>query len=96
MMSRLIRDVRWGDLTRREFDDHVQWMPSWAVDSHEISHWRYSVHRFPFVPGYHLVHFPGDDSDDDDDIVISTHKTLAEAVSILKLLLANGGIVYDE
>jgi hypothetical protein len=29
-------------------------------------------------------------------IVISTHKTLAEAVSILKVLLANGGIVYDE
>jgi hypothetical protein len=46
------------------------------------------------VPGYHLVHYPGDDADDDDDVVISTHKTLAEAVSILKLLLANGGVVY--
>jgi hypothetical protein len=48
------------------------------------------------VPGYHLVHYPGDSSDDDDDVVISTHKTLAEAVSILKVLLANGGVVYDE
>jgi hypothetical protein len=40
------------------------------------------------------VHYPDDDADNDDCIVISTHKTLAEAVSILKILLANGGVVY--
>ena len=88
-------DVKvWGDLIRREFEDHVQWVPSWVFNNREISHWRYNVQRVPFVPGYHLVHYPGDDADDDDSVVISTHKTLAEAVSILKLLLANGGVVY--
>jgi hypothetical protein len=86
--------VIWCDLARREFDDHIQWVPSWLISRDDVHHWRYSVHRYPFVPGYHLVHYPGDDADDDDDVVISTHKTLAEAVSILKLLLANGGVVY--
>jgi hypothetical protein len=88
--------VIWGDLARREFDNHIQWVPSWLIGHADISHWRYSVHRYPFVPGYHLVHYPGDNADDDDDIVISTHKTLAEAMSILKVLLANGGVIYDE
>ena len=85
--------VYWGDLVRREFDDHIQWMPCWVIEHADIDYWRYSVHRYPFVPGYHLVHYPGESSDDD-DVVISTHKTLAEAVSILKVLLANGGVVY--
>jgi hypothetical protein len=89
-----IRDVNWGDLVRREFDDHIQWVPRWVMDDSGVNYWRYSVHRYPFVPGYHLVHYPTDSADDDDDVVISTHKTLAEAVSILKVLLANGGVVY--
>jgi len=93
---RLIGTAYWGELVRREFEDHVQWMPRWVVEHADISYWRYSVHRYPFVPDYHLVHYPADDSDDDDCIVISTHKTLAEAVSILKVLLANGGVVYDD
>jgi hypothetical protein len=86
--------VIWCDLARREFDDHIQWVPSWLIGGADVDYWRYSVHRYPFVPGYHIVHYPGDSSDDDDDVVISTHKTLAEAVSILKVLLANGGVVY--
>ena len=86
--------VLWGDLARREFDDHIQWVPSWLLEHADVDYWRYSVHRYPFVPGYHLAHYPGDNSYNDDEIVISTHKTLAEAVSILKLLLANGGVVY--
>ena len=86
--------VLWGDLARREFDDHIQWVPSWLQEHADVDYWRYSVHRYPFVPGYHLAHYPGDNSYNADEIVISTHKTLAEAVSILKLLLANGGVVY--
>jgi hypothetical protein len=86
--------VYWGDLVRREFDDHIQWVPSWVLDDADVSYWRYNVHRYPFVPGYHLVHYPTDSPDDDDCIVLSTHKTLAEAVSILKILLANGGVAY--
>jgi hypothetical protein len=86
----------WGDLARREFDDHIQWVPSWLVEHTEIDYWRYSVHRYPFVPGYHLVQYLGDAASDDDVVVLSTHKTLAEAVSILKVLLANGGVVYLE
>ena len=91
---RFIHNVYWGDLVRREFDDHIQWLPRSVLDSSDVNYWLYSVHRYPFVPGYHLVHYPGDDADDDDCLVISTHKTLAEAVSILKILLANGGVVY--
>jgi hypothetical protein len=95
-MTSLTDTVYWGELVRREFEDHIQWMPRWVVEHADISYWRYSVHRYPFVPGYHLVHYPNDSAGDDDDVVISTHKTLAEAVSILKVLLANGGVVYDE
>jgi hypothetical protein len=90
----VIHNVVWGDLMRREFEDHIQWVPTWVVGGYNVDYWKYSVHRYPFVPGYHLAHYPGDDADDDDCIVISTHKTLAEAVSILKILLANGGVVY--
>ena len=89
-----IRDVNWGDLVRREFDDHIQWVPKWVMDDSNVNYWQYSVHRYPFVQGYHLVHYPDDDADNDDCIVISTHETLAEAMSILKILLANGGVVY--
>jgi hypothetical protein len=88
--------VYWGDLVRREFDDHIQWLPSWLVEHADVSYWQYSVHRYPFVPGYHLVQYPADSPDDDDCIVLSTHKTLAEAVSILKVLLANGGVIYND
>jgi hypothetical protein len=93
---KFIRDVNWGDLVRREFDDHIQWVPKWVMDDSNVFYWRYSVHRYPFVPGYHLVHYPNDVDDDDGCIVLSTHKTLAEAVSILKVLLANGGVAYHD
>jgi hypothetical protein len=91
---KLTDTVYWGDLVRRSFEDHIQWLPRWVVEESGVYYWRYSVHRYPFVPGYHIVQYPGDSPDDDDDVVISTHKTLAEAVSILKILLANGGVVY--
>jgi hypothetical protein len=91
----LTRNVIWGDLVRREFDDHIQWMPRWVLEENGVDYWRYSVHRYPFVPDYHLVHYPNDNPGYNEDcIVLSTHKTLAEAVSILKVLLANGGVVY--
>jgi hypothetical protein len=91
---KLTGNVIWGDLVRREFEDHIQWVPRWVAEESGVDYWRYSVHRYPFVPDYHLVHYPDDDADNDDCIVISTHETLAEAMSILKILLANGGVVY--
>lgn len=91
-----VSESSWGDLCRRVFDDHIQWVPLWVIKSFGIQYWRYSVCRYPFVPGYHLVHYVGDSANDDAEVVISTHKTLAEATSILKVLLANGGVVYDE
>ncbi len=96
MAKGYIDEANWGDLRRRVFDDHVQWVPRSVIKDPHVDYWLYSVHRYPFVPDYHIVHYPGVNSFDDDDIVISTHKTLAEAVSILKILLANGGIVYDD
>jgi hypothetical protein len=96
MAKGFIDQSNWGDLRRRVFDDHVDWVPRWVLKDHHVNYWLYSVHRYPFVPDYHIVQHTGVDFFDDCYIVISTHKTLAEAASILKILLANGGIVYDE
>jgi hypothetical protein len=96
MAKGIIDQSNWGDLRRRVFDDHVDWVPSWVLKDHRVDYWLYSVHRYPFVPDYHIVQYTGANFFDDYHIVISTHTTLAEAASILKVLLANGGVVYDE
>jgi hypothetical protein len=96
MAKGYIYEANWGDLRRRVFDDHVDWVPRWVIKDPHVDYWLYSVHRYPFVPDYHIVRYIGTNAFDCDEVVISTHKTLAEAASILKILLANGGIVYDE
>ncbi len=85
----------WHGLVRRVFDDHVQWVPQYIITDPEFGYFHYAVHRYAFVPEYCLVHYiNSDDQDDDTEIVLSTHKTLAEAMSICKVLLANGGVHY--
>ena len=82
-------------LARRIFDDSVQWVPKDLMQVEAT--FDYAVFRFPFVPGFHLCLM-----DDDDDApngvqehILSTHKTLHEAMGICKVLLANGGIHRD-
>lgn len=79
-------------ITRRIFDDTVQWMLQSVMEDEDVAGWHYAVHRFAFVPDYHIVRYQPEDDDWCD--IVSTHRTLAEAVSILKVLLANGGLRY--
>ena len=84
-----IRDGVW----RRVFDDVVTVQPDYLFHDDKVDEWDYAVEKYPFVPGFHVVsidHF----SDVLQDRILSSHKTLAEAMSICKVLLANGGVRY--
>lgn len=87
-----------GDITRRVFDDAVQFVPSWLINNPEVESWDYSVFKFPFVPGFHVCYMEDEDEFDDtsdiQEFILSTHKTLHEAMGVCRLLLANGGIKY--
>ena len=82
-------------LARRVFDDSVQWIPKYLLG--ETVKFDYAVFKFPFVPGFNLCFM--EDADDTPDglqvLILSTHKTLHEAMGICKVLLANGGIHDD-
>jgi hypothetical protein len=83
-----------NELRREVYDACVQWVPMKVVRTYNS--WDYAVFKFPFVPGFHLC-FMEDDSDTlggTHETIISTHKTLHEAMNICKLLLANGGAYY--
>jgi hypothetical protein len=91
----MLEDVVWHGMCRRVFDTHVQWIPQVHIADPDVEYVHYAVHRYAFVPEYCLVHYFVEDSDDDDaEIVLSTHKTLTEAMGICKVLLANGGVVF--
>ncbi len=79
---------------RRVFDDCVTFQPAYL--RRYDANWFYAVFKYPFVPGFHVCRFDDGDEDDmlyaDAEYVLSTHKTLHEAMGILKLLLANGGV----
>lgn len=79
----------------RIYDDSVQWIPKYLLG--ETVKFDYAVFKFPFVPGFHLC-FMEDDGDTlggTHETILSTHKTLHEAMGLCKLLLANGGIHRD-
>ena len=82
---------------RRTFDDGAYWTLDWVFEDTTIEQWQYDVARYPFVPDYHIIQYETFDSYDDDgqETILSTHKTLAEALSILRVLLASGGIKYE-
>jgi hypothetical protein len=83
-----VRDGIW----RRGFEHCVTFQPDYLYYDHTVASWDYAVEKYPFVPGFHVVRLFDDDHDT--EIVLSTHKTLAEAMSICKVLLANGGVHY--
>lgn len=76
---------------RRVFPDSVVWVPRRFWDSGELN-FAFVVQRYPFVPDYHITFLGYDYNDESTQDIMSTHKTLAEAVSILNVLLANGGM----
>lgn len=83
------------NIERRVFTDHVQWIPFEIVSHPDLLYFRYCVMRFAFVPEYCVVHFFVEDPYNMDHIVLSTHKTLAEAMGICRVLLACGGVEYE-
>jgi len=82
---------------RRTFDDGVYWTLAWVFEDDTIAEWQYDVARYPFVPDYHIIRYDFFDNDLDDgqETILSTHKTLAEALSIVRVLLASGGVKYE-
>jgi hypothetical protein len=83
--------MRRDDVIRRVYDDSVQWVP-WDLVK-DAREWDYAVYKFPFVPGFHLCLMEDDDDAPDvtHETILSTHKTLHEAMGLCRLLLANGG-----
>lgn len=93
--GKLTIPVKTHDLLRREFTHCVQWLPWDVFDRAE--QWDYAVYKFPFVPGFHVCRIYDDDTPQglaDWEEILSSHKTLAEAMAICKVLLANGGAHY--
>lgn len=88
-------DVTRHGIWRRMFADCVSFQPDY-LQANDIDHWDYAVMKYPFVPGFHVVHFgiPENPDDIDAEYVLSTHKTLHEAMGVLKVLLAAGGVHY--
>ena len=77
---------------RRVFDDAVAWQPDYIYYDQSIDEWDYSVCKYPFVPGFHVVAL---DHEHQSENILATHKTLHEAMAICKVLLANGGVHYE-
>ena len=78
-MTTVIKD----GYTRRVFADYVQWFP--AAWNNRNGPLPYCVTRYPFVPGYHLCAF-GEDRNFVYPKILSTHKTLHEALDIAKVI----------
>ena len=85
-------------LLRRVFVEggYVQWVPKTVFD--RAGAWDYAVYKFPFVSGFHVCQIHDDNTPegyDDWSQILSSHKTLHEAMGVCKVLLANGGAHYE-
>lgn len=78
-----------NDVWRRVWPDCVTFQPAYLRTYEET--WYYAVFKYPFVPGFHVC----ESDHQTEEYVLSTHKTLHEAMGILKVLLANGGTSRD-
>lgn len=83
-----VRDGVW----RTVFDDCAAFVPADLYYDDGVNGWHYNVEKYPFVPGFHvtLIELGGHQT-----YILSSHKTLAEALGVCKVLLANGGIDYE-
>lgn len=88
MISLMFNEAIHNDVWRRVFGDCVTFQPAYLRDGEHS--WDYAVFKYPFVPGFHVCQFP--EGDDDAECVLSSHKTLHEAMGVCKVLLANGGV----
>lgn len=89
-------DAVYDGMWRMMFEDSVAFQPDYLYYDHSVDEWDYIVEKYPFVPGFHVCQLDMDhDSIGMQTFILSTHKTLAEAMSICKVLLANGGVRYE-
>jgi hypothetical protein len=90
-------EYRKDGYVRRVFDDCVCFTPTMAYEARNVEQWDYDVVRLAFVPDYHVARWEDEHDEEGNPFMtlLSTHKTLAEAISICKVLLANGGIKYE-
>lgn len=76
---------------RRVFDDAVTFQPDFLRSNADIAYeWDYAVFKYPFVLGFHVVYMDYD-GEDEVERVLSSHKTLHEAMGVCRVLLASGG-----
>ena len=87
-------DAVYDGMWRRVFEDCVTWCPDYIFYDTTIEEWDYIVEKYPFVPGFHVC-LVDQFEDVLHDKILSSHKTLAEAMAICKVLLANGGVRYE-
>ena len=89
------RDHYADGMVRRVFQHTVQWLPEHVYE--HANQWDYAVYRFPFVPGFHVCEILDETEDglDSWEQIVSSHKTLHEAMGVVKVLLANGGAHYE-
>lgn len=83
-------DAMQHGMWRRVFEEMVSWQPDYIFYDDSIEQWDYCVGKFPFVPGFHVCYL----DDDGCEYILSTHKTLHEAMDIVRVLLASGGVHY--
>lgn len=87
-----------GGIIRRIFTYTVEFLPRELIKlikTMEVAAWDYSVCKFPFVPGFHVCYLEAtQDFGATQETIVSTHKTLHEAMGVCRLLLFNGGITY--
>lgn len=96
MTKRTAHSTVSNNLLRRVFDNFTQWIPIEVWES--AVGWDYAVYKFPFVPGFHVCEIYDDGTPEgveDWEHIMSSHRTLAEAMGVCKVLLANGGARYE-
>ena len=86
----LYGDAHRNGVWRRTFPDAVTFQPSWLDAEDQNYEWDYAVFKYPFVPGFHVAYISYT-ADEANEVILSSHKTLHEAMAICKVLLANGG-----
>jgi hypothetical protein len=71
---------------RLVFATHVEWLVDPIIPSGSGE--PYGVAKYPFVPGFHLVERRRG-FEPNHHYILSSHKTLAEAMGILRILLGS-------
>lgn len=85
-----------GTILMRFFDDFVMFVPYDMTGDTRSHYWTCCVIKLPFVPGFHLVDLEEDGLPFASSLhIVATYKTMHEAMGVLRVLWANGGLVYE-